>query len=117
MSYPSHLAISDGRLYVADTMNARIQVLTCRQAVLQFGERGLYLGNLVHPKGVAVDGEGNIYVVESYHDHLLVYDKTGRFLMAIGGTGKANGISTCRQASGQIAITACMSPTCLMAAS
>ena len=77
---------------MADTMNARVQVFDLAgKALLQVGQRGLYLGNLVRPKGVAVDAEGNIYVVESYHDHLLVYDKTGRFLMAIGGTGKANG--------------------------
>ena len=90
-SYPSHLAISEDKLYVSDTMNARIQVFDLTgKALFQFGERGLYLGNLVHPKGVAVDAEGNIYVVESFHDHLLVFDKSGRFLMAIGGTGKTN---------------------------
>jgi len=91
LSYPSHLALADGKLYVSDTMNARIQVFDLSGKVLfQFGQRGLNLGNLVHPKGIAVDDEGNVYVVESYHDHLLVYDKTGRFLMAIGGTGKSN---------------------------
>ncbi|MDD5316396.1 MAG: SBBP repeat-containing protein, partial [Candidatus Cloacimonetes bacterium] len=53
----------------------------------QRGERGLYLGNLVRPKGVAVDSEGNIYVVESLHDYLLVYNREGQLLLALGGTG------------------------------
>ena len=35
--------------------------------------------------------DGNIYVVEGYYDHLLVYDAQGRFLLPIGGTGKAPG--------------------------
>jgi hypothetical protein len=28
-----------------------------------------------------------LYVVESYYDHLLVYDDAGRFLLPVGGTG------------------------------
>ena len=92
-NFPTHLAYANGELYVTDTMNSRIQVLDAvnGQVKLRFGERGLMMGNLVRPKGVAVDGEGNIYVVESYHDYLLVYDKTGRLLMALGGTGGAIG--------------------------
>ena len=49
--------------------------------------KGTYVGNMVRPKGVAVDSDGNIYVVESYHDHLLIYDSEGRFLLPIGGNG------------------------------
>ena len=50
--------------------------------------RGLYVGNLVRPKGVAADDEGNIYVIESMHDTLLVFDRQGRLLISIGGTGQ-----------------------------
>jgi DNA-binding beta-propeller fold protein YncE len=89
-NYPTYLAFADGALYVTDTMNSRIQVLADdgRSVRLRFGTRGLYVGNLVRPKGVAVDGAGNIYVVESYYDHLLVYDRRGEFLMSIGGVGQ-----------------------------
>ena len=59
--------------------------------VRKFGQRGLYLGNLVRPKGVAVDSEGNVYVVESYYDSLLVFSTRGEFLLPIGGTGTATG--------------------------
>jgi DNA-binding beta-propeller fold protein YncE len=57
----------------------------------RLGPRGLYLGNLVRPKGVGVDGEGNVYVIESYYDSLLVFSPRGEFLMPIGGTGTATG--------------------------
>jgi DNA-binding beta-propeller fold protein YncE len=57
----------------------------------QIGQRGLYVGNLVRPKGVTVDSDGNIYVVESYYDHLLIYDEDGKFLVPIGGTGSEAG--------------------------
>ncbi len=92
-NFPVYLAFARGELYVTDTMNSRIQVFSADGDVLQrqFGNRGLYVGNLVRPKGVAVDHEGNVYVVESYYDHLLVFDRLGRFLMAIGGTGTDTG--------------------------
>ncbi len=88
-NYPTHLAFARGELYVTDTMNSRIQVFSEEGEIakLRFGSRGLYLGNLVRPKGVAVDSEGNVYVVESYHDHLLVFNPKGALLLAIGGTG------------------------------
>ncbi len=92
-NFPSHLAIANGELYVTDTLNNRVQVLRAADGafVRQFGTRGLTLGQLVRPKGVSVDGEGNVYVVESLYDSLLVYSPRGEFLMPIGGTGKATG--------------------------
>jgi DNA-binding beta-propeller fold protein YncE len=69
-----------------------VQVFDPDGRVLEvFGERGLYVGNLARPKGVAVDDEGNVYVVESFYDHLLVFDPSGRFLLPVGGTGHAPG--------------------------
>ena len=46
---------------------------------------------MARPKGVAVGADGRVYVVESYYDHLLVFDPEGRFLMPIGGTGTDEG--------------------------
>ncbi len=92
LNYPTHLAMSSGVLLVCDSLNARVQGFDAQgRATLQLGERGLYVGNLVRPKGVAADDEGNIYVVESMHDTLLVFDREGRFLMSLGGTGKEAG--------------------------
>ena len=89
---PTHIALSGGRLYVTDTLNARVQVLDLDGGPLSsIGQRGLYLGNLTRPKGVAVDADDNIYIVESYYDHLLVFDKLGKFLLPIGGTGNQVG--------------------------
>jgi DNA-binding beta-propeller fold protein YncE len=94
LSFPTFLALRGETLYVSDTMNARIQLLSAEtgEYLDRVGARGMYVGNLVRPKGVALDGEGNLYVVESYHDHLLVYNRDGDFLMSIGGgAGKSIG--------------------------
>ncbi len=92
-NYPTYLSWAQGELYVTDTMNSRVQVFGADGQVLnrKFGERGLFLGNLVRPKGVGVDGEGNVYVIESYYDNLLVFSPRGEFLLPIGGTGTATG--------------------------
>ncbi len=92
-NYPTYIALAKGNLYVSDTMNARVQVLDAKtgRSKLVIGELGLNVGNLVRPKGVSVDSEGNVYVVESYFDRLLVYNKDGQFLMPIGGEGRMIG--------------------------
>ncbi len=89
---PTHLAYRDNRLYVSDTLNARVQILNAAgEPLATVGKRGLYVGNFTRPKGVTVDRDRNLYVVESYYDHLLIFDDAGRFLLPIGGTGLSIG--------------------------
>ena len=89
---PTHLSFADGRLYVTDTLNARVQVLSpAGEPLGAVGQRGLFVGNLVRPKGVVTDRDGHIYVIESYFDHLLIYDDTGRLLLPVGGSGSGVG--------------------------
>ncbi len=91
---PTHLAFAGGDLYVTDTFNARVQRLDVGgdgEALASIGRRGLYVGDLYRPKGVAVDDEQRVYVVESYYDHLLVFDGGGRLLLPIGGAGRGPG--------------------------
>lgn len=93
-NYPTHLAFARGDLYVADSLNSRIQVLGAEgdEVKLRFGSRGTRVGDLARPKGVAVDSAGDIYVVESNYDHLLVFNRKGALLLGIGdrsaGPGK-----------------------------
>ena len=93
LNYPTYLSLRGTRLYATDTLNARIQIFSTRsgKTVGQIGKRGPYIGDMVRPKGVATDSEHNIYVVESNHDFLLIYNQLGEFLMAIGGNGEGPG--------------------------
>lgn len=91
-NFPTHLAFVADKLYVTDTMNSRIQIFDAEGNFLtKFGTLGLNIGNLVRPKGVAVDSASNIYVIESLYDTLLVFDNKGRTLLALGGKGKGIG--------------------------
>ncbi len=95
---PTHLAFANNMLHVSDTLNARVQLFTANDEnnvsnhwVRTFGKRGLNVGNMPRPKGIAVDSDANIIVVESYYDHLLMFNQQGQGLMAFGGTGNAPG--------------------------
>ncbi len=92
LNFPTHIAVAQDRLYVSDTMNARVQIFNADGApVGSLGQRGLFVGNLIRPKGVALDNEGNLYVAESNHDYLLIFNRSGQFLMPFGGTGQEPG--------------------------
>ena len=92
LNTPTHLTFANDRLFVADTLNFRVQAFNRDGSpVMDFGQLGLFVGNLSRPKGVAIGGGGRIYVVESYYDYLLVFDPAGRLLLPIGGTGSEVG--------------------------
>lgn len=89
---PTHLSCSGDKLYVTDTLNARVQVLSAAgEPQASIGQRGLFVGNLVRPKGVVTDRDGHVYVIESYYDHMLVFSETGELLLPIGGSGSGAG--------------------------
>ncbi|RDB42441.1 6-bladed beta-propeller [Halomonas sp. DQ26W] len=89
---PTQVAVAASGYFITDTFNARVQHLSPegdpRDSI---GQRGLLVGDLVRPKGVAVDRHNNLYVVESYYGYLLVYDDQGRFLMPLATEGTALG--------------------------
>jgi DNA-binding beta-propeller fold protein YncE len=91
-NFPTHLAFAGDKLYVTDTLNSRIQIFDADGKMIEkFGRRGLFVGDLVRPKGLAVDSAGDIYVIESLYDNLLVFDNKGRILLGLGGSGKEIG--------------------------
>ena len=81
---PTYLSFANGRLFVSDTLNFRVQSFDADgTSPKAFGKAGLYVGQFTRPKGVAIGGDGRIYVVESRQDHLLVFDPAGELLLPI----------------------------------
>jgi len=96
---PTFLAAHTNGLLVSDTLNARVHLIkndddggiTMNSSSHFYGRRGMKLGNLTRPKGVASDSDGNIYIIESYFDHMLVFSEADQFLLPLGGTGHGPG--------------------------
>jgi len=91
--WPNGVAVGpDGRVYVADTMNYRVQVFDRDlKPVRQFGSLGVNPGQFRRPKGIAVDGEGVVYVVDSDFNNFQMFTPDGRGLLAVGEPGPRPG--------------------------
>ncbi len=92
-NFPTNLAVDRrGRLYVADTLNFRIQIFEADgsfQGV--FGTLGDTPGSLNRPKGIGVDGEGHIYVADTSFNNFQIFDDAGQLLLFVGAAGKGPG--------------------------
>jgi DNA-binding beta-propeller fold protein YncE len=56
-----------------------------------FGRHGDASGDLAAPKGLGVDSEGHIYVVDALFDAVQVFDRSGQLLLAFGQRGVTPG--------------------------
>ena len=92
-NFPTNLALSsDGKIYVADTMNFRVQIFDPEyKFVDSFGQQGQRWGQFSKVKGIALDDHDNVYVVDSDFCNVQVFDQNKRLLLFFAGFGKGPG--------------------------
>lgn len=92
-NFPTYVSTDlQGRLYVTDSLNARIQVFDAKgRFVSSFGKQGDGSGDFNAAKGVAVDGEGHIYVADAGFDNVQIFDAEGKLLLYWGASGQGPG--------------------------
>ena len=88
-SSPEGIAVDQaGNVYVADTINNRIQVFSNDGTFLSvFGEYGRANGTLRSPEGIAVDQAGNVYVADTGNNRIQVFSSNGTVESVFGEYG------------------------------
>lgn len=90
--YPAKLVFGNGRVYVSDSYNNRIQVFTPQGKFLfQFGGMGFWKGSFRVASGVTVGPDGLVYAADYYNDRVQVFGPEGNFISSFGWEGAGKG--------------------------
>lgn len=83
---------SKGNIYITDFGQFRILCYTKDGKYIKtIGGVGTALGSFARPKGIAVDKDNILYVVDSAFENVQMFDDQGRLLMFFGGSYKHKG--------------------------
>lgn len=105
-NYANGLAVNDKKIFVADSNNGRVKVLTVKGKALKQWKQKFSL-----PRGLAVDSLNRVHVVDTFANQVSVFDTEGNYMFSYGQAGSEdsqfyfpNGIAIDSQ-SGHIYIT------------
>jgi DNA-binding beta-propeller fold protein YncE len=86
------MSIYDGRLYMADAGNHRVDVFDLSGRFLfDFGGHGTGDGQFNNPEAAKVNSIGEVFVADLKNNRVQVFDKAGKFSRSWGRSGKAKG--------------------------
>ena len=90
---PKDIAVGpDGRLYVVDSSNFRVQVFEADGSYLHtFGSIGVQPGQFSRPKGIGIDPDGNVYVTDAAFGNFQIFNPAGQLLLFVGSRSTSPG--------------------------
>lgn len=88
---PRAIAVGpDGSIYVADSLNHRVQKFdSAGRFLAQVGGQGTGPGQFQEPWGVAVGPDGSVYVADTWNHRVQKFDPNLKFVAAWGGFATA----------------------------
>jgi len=82
----------NGNIFVADSMNHRIQIFDPEENFISsFGSNGNKNGEFDFPCSLAINSKGNILVCDYEKDRIQIFDSEGKFISTFGSMGNENG--------------------------
>ncbi|MFZ5640509.1 MAG: 6-bladed beta-propeller [Bacillota bacterium] len=93
-NYPSGVAVSGKKIYVADFYNQRVQVIDFdgkQLSVIPSARDRQKVGPSVMPVTVTTDRSGNLYVSDLSLQRILVFNDAGKFIRSFGRAGSNPG--------------------------
>jgi sugar lactone lactonase YvrE len=93
LNFPTSVTVSNGSLWVGDTLNFRVQQLDPESGtgLVSFGQLGDGAGEMPRIKGVAVDRDGHLWISDAYLDQVALNTPDGDLLLTLGRTGSQPG--------------------------
>ncbi len=89
---PTNIALYGDEIYVTDTGDTRVKVYDLDgKYIRSIGSFGKRAGHFVRPKGIALDRDGNVFVVDAAFENVQIFNNTGKILMYFGGGLPAKG--------------------------
>lgn len=93
LNYPTFAcSFRDSILLVNDVLNFEIKMFDLHGQLLgKIGGEGSGPGKFARPKGVSIDEQGHVYVVDNLFDNFQVFDTSGSVLLVVGERGNQAG--------------------------
>jgi len=89
---PTNIYVTENELYVSDFGDFKIKIYAKDGTPLRsIGSFGRSFGQFVRPKGIAVDRQKNLYVVDAGFENVQIFNNQGQLLMFFGGSYKKPG--------------------------
>ncbi len=89
---PANIFVTSDKVYVSDMGDFKIKIFTHDGKYLSsVGSNGTSAGQFMRPKGIAVDKEENLYVVDASFENTQILNKEGHVLLFFGGPYKGPG--------------------------
>ena len=89
---PTNIYVSDDLVYVSDFGDFRVKMYKHDgKFVGAIGSYGTSVGQFIRPKGIAVDQESNLFVVDAGFENVQMFNNEGKLLMHFGGNYKGPG--------------------------
>jgi hypothetical protein len=84
--------VTNEAVYVTDFGDFKVKIYNHKGEFLSaVGGFGSAFGQLVRPKGIAVDREDNLFVVDAGFENVQIFNKDGQLLMFFGGSTNSPG--------------------------
>ena len=89
---PFNIFVTEGKVYVTDFGDFKIKEYDHNGKFLSaVGSYGTNAGQFVRPKGIAIDHESNLFVVDAGFENTQIFNNKGQLLMFFGGPYKGPG--------------------------
>ncbi|MEN8152880.1 MAG: 6-bladed beta-propeller [Acidobacteriota bacterium] len=87
--HPVSIAVRNKKIYISDMTNFRISIFDIEGNYIgKFGKIGKYPGQFARNKGIDVDKNGRIYVVDAAFSNVQVFNEKYQLLLFFLGPGK-----------------------------